>query len=221
MWNGAAEALNASPEPGSSAARGRNPGKVDRTGGAVDEGGSEQQYCGAKSADDEVLQRRLQAAEPVAIDRAEDVQADREPLQRQEERHQVVRAGEEHHSGSRSRKKRVVLADVILTPALAIRDRRRNQTRAGNDDRSQFRETVTAEGVHDDTVSLCRLHVERNRETECCRVPDRAQRCSHGLACRRRGKDSAQEGKRRGRQQRIDWREREPVDVRPWDHLKP
>ena len=175
-------------------ARGRNPGKVDRTRCAVDQRRSEQQNCGAEAADDQVLQRRLQAAEPVAIDRAEDVQTDREPLQRQEERHQVVRADEEDHPAAGCCKERVVLADVILAPALAIRDRDRDQTRAGDDDRSQLREAVAAEGVHDDTVSVCRLHVEGHREAERRCVAERAQRCGHGLARATGGKDSAEEG---------------------------
>ena len=102
-------------------AGGCDPGKVERTGGAVDERGSEQQHRRAESADDEVLQRSLEAAEPVAIDGAEDVEADREPLQPQEEGDQVVRADEEHHPASGRREERVVLADVILAPALAIR----------------------------------------------------------------------------------------------------
>src|SRR5438093_996576 len=125
-------------------AGGRDPGKVERTGGAVDECGPEQQHGGAEPADDQILERCLEPAEPVAIDRAEDVERDREPFQREEQGHQVVRADEEHHPASRRREERVVLADVILPPALAIRDGCCEQPRARDDDRGQLREAVTA-----------------------------------------------------------------------------
>ena len=191
MWNGAAEALNASPamimaRPKTSSASCSGPRRQSRQSRShpsrrrpaprrTAEGGAE-------AADDQVLQRRLQAAEPVAIDRTEDVQGDREPLQRQEQRHQVVRGDEEHHSAAGRREQRVVLADVVLAPALAIRDRDREQTRAGDDDRSQLREPVAAERVHDDTVSVCRLHVEGDREAERRCVAERAERRGHSLA---------------------------------------
>src|SRR6267143_1343406 len=73
----------------------RDPRKVDRPGGAVDERRPEEQHGRAEPTDDQVLERRLQTAQPVAVDRAEDVQADRKPFQGQEQRQQVVRTDEE------------------------------------------------------------------------------------------------------------------------------
>ena len=122
MWNGAAEALNARPariiaspttNSGSSGA-GRLADRVEAelAGRAVDERRAEEQDRRAEGADDQVLEPRLERALAVGVERAEDVERDREPLEAEEQRHQVPGLDEEEHPGAGGREQRVVLADV-------------------------------------------------------------------------------------------------------------
>src|SRR6266542_108306 len=101
MWNGAADALKPSPQI-SIARPKRRSASLSRPAAAIP----------AKSR------------WPVAVDRAEDVERQREPLEPEEERHQVVRGDEEGHPGAGRREQRVVLADVVVARALAVGDPR-------------------------------------------------------------------------------------------------
>ena len=92
---------------------------------AVDERRAEEQRRRADRADDQVLEPGLERADEVDVDRAEDVERDREPLEPEEERHQVRRLDEERHAGARGREQRVVLGDVL---ARASARRRRCST---------------------------------------------------------------------------------------------
>ena len=60
-------------------------------GRAVDERPAEEQRRRADRADDQVLEPRLERAGQVDVDRAQDVERDREPLEAEEQRHQVRR----------------------------------------------------------------------------------------------------------------------------------
>src|SRR6266542_4140691 len=204
MWNGAAEALNPSPAISIASPKSKSASCPRR---AVDECGPEEQYGGTEAADDEVLEARLEPGEAVAIDAAEDVEADREPFESQEERHQVVRPGEERHPGACRCEQRVVLRNVFVARALAIRDCRREQARPSDDDPGQLGEAIAADRIGDDAVSLRRPDVERDREAEGNRVPERAEDGSGGLPRRARDEDRAQQRERRGSKERVDGRE--------------
>jgi len=109
------------------------------------------------------------------------VEADREPLEPEEERHQVVGADEEQHPAAGCGKERVVLA-VVLAHALPVGDRGGEQGRAREDDARQFGETIAAERIHDDAVPVRRFDVERDREAGGGRITERAERGCDGPA---------------------------------------
>ena len=117
MWNGAADALKPMPamiiaRPSTSSASPERlccptacaiSSKPMRPRRAVHERRAEEQRRRAERADDQVLQPGLERALAVVVDRAHDVERDREPLEREEQRHQVRRADEERHAGERTR----------------------------------------------------------------------------------------------------------------------
>ena len=87
--------------------------------------------------------------------------------------------------------------------------------------RRELGETIAAERVHDDAVPVRRLDVERDREADCGRIAERAERGCDRPAQRARDEHRREERERRGGEQAVDPGEREPVDVRPVNHLKP
>src|SRR3990172_186399 len=138
MWNGAAEALKAMPariianpatnigSPAASPSRiafKPTPGPpgglrvADRVEAQlarrpVRKRGAEEEDRRAEAADDQVLEPGLQRRVPVRVEGAEDVEDDREPLEAEEEGHQVPGLDEEEHPGAGGREQRVVLAHV-------------------------------------------------------------------------------------------------------------
>jgi hypothetical protein len=68
----------------------------------------------------------------VRVHRAEDVEGDREPLEPEEERHQVRGGDEEDHASGRRREQGVVLADVVA-PLVAPGDEHGQDARPGDD----------------------------------------------------------------------------------------
>ena len=125
MWNGAAETLNARPARIIASPARRNAssvgsavgdlGEADLAGRAVDERGAEEEHRRAEAADDQVLEAGLERGGALGVERDEDVEAEREPLEPEEERHQVLGAHEEDHPRAGSREQRVVLAVVVAT----------------------------------------------------------------------------------------------------------
>ena len=67
------------------------------------------------------LSAGLERLLPVRVERDEDVERDREPLEPEEERHQVPGRDEERHPAAGGGEQRVVLADVVAAP-VAPRD---------------------------------------------------------------------------------------------------
>ena len=144
MWNGAAEALKAKPaiiiaRPSTSSESWVSLAaailsKLSWPGRAVDERRAEEQRRRADGADHEVLQPRLERADEVDVDRAHHVERDREPLEPEEERHQVRRLHEERHPGARGCEQRVVLGDVLLAHPLAVGDEHGDEPAARDDD---------------------------------------------------------------------------------------
>ena len=98
-------------------------------GRAVDERRAEEQRRRADRADHEVLEPRLERADQVDVDRAQHVERDREPLEAEEERHQVRGLDEERHAGAGRREQDVVLGDVLLAHRLAVGDEHGDERR--------------------------------------------------------------------------------------------
>ena len=73
-------------------------------GRAVDERAAEEQDPRAEASDDEVLEPGLERLAAVRVERAEDVERDREPLEREEHRHQVRRPRRRTPSRPRTRR---------------------------------------------------------------------------------------------------------------------
>ncbi len=111
----------------------RDAGEVGGPGAAVDEGHPVEQGRRAERADDQVLEPRLQRLLAAEVGRAEDVEGDREGLDRDEEGDQVLRLGQQHHPQHRAEQQRVVLARAgLLDRGLAHREqhgRRRRRRR--------------------------------------------------------------------------------------------
>ncbi len=153
-------------------------------------------------------------ADPVDLDRAEDVEADREPLQAEEERHQGRRLDEEDHAAATGREQREVLADVLAARSLSVRDPDRQEAGAGHDQLRQRAVPVAHDRVGDLVGRVGALPVEEpggdagTDEPE--RADDRAED-AHGSA---RDEHGAEEREPGGGEQRQRRREREPVDGR-------
>ena len=106
--------------PGHVARRGRrvppvseqllDPVELGRAGHAVDQAQAEEEERRRHRAVDEILEPRLRRAPPGFFECRAEVQADRHRLERQEERDQLLRGGQEHHSDRRPEQKREVLA---------------------------------------------------------------------------------------------------------------
>ena len=83
---------------------------LHRAGEAVGQRDAVQEEAGGERAEQEVLERRLLAEQPApAGQAAEQVQRQREHLERDEQREQVVGGGEQHHAADREHQQRVDL----------------------------------------------------------------------------------------------------------------
>ena len=109
---------------------------------------------------------RPASSEPhdVDLDRAEDVEADREPLEPEEERHQVGRLDEEGHARPGRDQKGVVLADVVLAHAGRVRDEHGEQARAHDEDLRERGVAVAVDRVCDLEAAVRGLDVDESRE---------------------------------------------------------
>ena len=114
-------------------------------GGAVDERRAEEKRCRPHRADDEVLETGLQRPDQVDVDRRQHVERDREPLETEEERHQVRRLHEERHAGACRSEQRVVLGHVFVAHLLPVRDEHRSGAAARKD---HLRECAPAVAIH-------------------------------------------------------------------------
>ena len=186
---------------------------------SVDERGAEEERRRADGADDQVLQARLERADQVDVDRAEGVEADREPLERQIQRHQVRGLDEERHPGRRRGQQRVVLGDVLVAPALPIGDEDGHAARACDQDLRERRPTVAEHRVVHERGPVRALHVEQDGEDERRHEAEEADEGGDDPADRppREHRHHQEEAGRA--EQGEHRREREPVDVRLDDHL--
>src|SRR5581483_2176432 len=188
---------------------------------AVDERRAEEQRRRADRADDEVLQTRLERPDQVDVDRRQHVERDREPLEPEEERHQVRRLDEERHPGACGGEQRVVLGDVLVAHPLAVGEEHGDGAGAREDHLGERRPAVAEDRVVDDRRPGRRLRVDDHREREGDHEAREADQGGERLAddARRQHRDHQQEPG--GADERERRRDGEPVDVRLLDHLPP
>ena len=94
--------------------------EVHRAGVAVDQRDAVEEEAGGEGAEQEVLHRRFLAEQaPAAGQAAEQVEREREHLERHEHREQVAGGGEEHHPADREQQQRVDLG-VVEAGGLAL-----------------------------------------------------------------------------------------------------
>ena len=87
--------------------------ELHRAGEAVDQRDAVEEEAGGEGAEQEVLERRLLAQQPPATGQpAEQVEREREHLERHEHREQVVGRGEQHHAEDREHHQREDLGVV-------------------------------------------------------------------------------------------------------------
>ena len=226
MWNGATEALNASPARiiasptrrigSSTRSRARVASSICReaelAGRSVDERRAEEQHGRAHPADDQVLEARLERADEVDLDRAQDVEADREPLEAQEERHQVPGLDEEGHARAGRGQERVVLADVLLPHPGGVGDADRQQARAHDDHLGERGEAVAARRLGDDQLRVGALDEEDDGRGERADEAEAADERRERPEQPARGEHGREQADRRRAERDQRGREREPVD---------
>ena len=151
------------------------------------------------------------------IERAEDVEGDREPLESEEERHQVARRDEERHARAGGGQQRVVLACVVA-PVLAPRDEHRQRAGAGDDDRGERAQPVARERLGDQCPALGALvEDDRSEDARGDEAGERGEGCE-AAAYPPRHEHAAEERDTGRAEQRQSRREREPVDLWSRDH---
>ena len=192
--------------------------EFELSGRAVNERGAEKQHSRADTADDQILEPGFEGADEVHVDRAEDVKRDREPLEPEEERHQVVRLDEEAHPRARGREQGVVLGDIVLTDPLGVGNEDGEDAGACHEDGGERAEPVPRDRVADLERGVPAAPVDDACEDtagdeagdggESGERPPPGARDEHG-------EHEADRGRAEHRQL---GRERQPVDVRGIDH---
>ena len=99
----------------------RDAGEVGRAGRAVDERDAVEEHRRRERAEQEVLEAGLLRREAPAVERGEHVQRDRQDLERQEDRDEVVGRRHQHHAGGRAEHQREVLGPLEVL-ALQVAD---------------------------------------------------------------------------------------------------
>src|SRR5947208_682095 len=199
--------------------RGGDPVEGELARRSVHQCGAEEQYSRAEAADDQVLEPCLERAFELAVDRAEDVERDREPLEPQEERHQVVGGDEEAHAGAGRRQEGVVLGDVLVAHPLGVGDADREQARARDDHLRERAEPISPDRVGDHAVHVGGVNVDHDRVDECAGKAQRRCERAEIAAVLPRQQDGADQREAHGPEQHQLRCEREPVDVRTRDHF--
>ena len=165
------------------------------------------------------LRPGLERAHEVDLDRAEDVEADREPLEAEEERHQVGRLDEEGHARPGRDQKGVVLADVVLAHAGRVRDEHGEQARAHDEDLRERGVAVAVDRVCDLQAAVRGLDVDESRERRSDDEAERAEERGEGPQDPARHERAREQADRGGAERGQRGRDREPVDGRGVDHL--
>ena len=148
----------------------------------------------------------------VDLDRAEDVQADREPLEAQEEGHQVPGLDEEGHARAGRGEEGVVLADVLLAHAGRVGDADREQARRHDDQLGERGEPVAADRLGDDQLRVRALPVDERGHDEGADEAQRADERGEGPQQPARGEHRREQADRSRGERDERGREGEPVD---------
>ncbi len=127
-------------------------GEVGRAAGAaVDERRAVEQRRRPDRADDQVLEPRLERLRPRAVRAAEDVERDREQLEGDEERDQVLRCGEQDHPEHRAEQESVALPEPgLLGGGVAELHRHDQRRRRDHDQPDRQRQAVATKGAGDE-----------------------------------------------------------------------
>ena len=136
----------------------RDAREVGRPRRAVDEGQAVEQGGRADRADDEVLQPRLERGRAAHLGRAQHVERDREQLEPEEQRHQVLRRDEHPHARGRGQQQREVLAVRRLARRHRAPGQQHRRRAAGAEHEGEHdREVVEAQGAGDEVLLLAVL----------------------------------------------------------------
>ena len=192
----------------------RDLSEAELAGGAEDERRAEQQHGRAEAADDQVLQARLERADEVELDRAEDVERNREPLQPEEERHQVVGLHEERHTAAGRRQQRVELGCVRPARAAAVGDPDGQDPGSRHDQLGERAEAVAHHRVGDHRLRVRALPEQQGRGDERAGEGAGGQEGGERGLRPARDEDGGEQDGARPREQDERGREREPVDRR-------
>ena len=164
---------------------------------------------------DQVLEARLERRSSVDVDRAEDVQRDREPLERRGTASSGCGLEQEAHAGGGRGEQRVVLGDVRAAHRSRVRDEHgeRRRRRAMNRRRQRRGGRARSRRRRTRRVRRCgrRRSPRRRRPHEARERDERAEIAARASAGTSTAASSADGGRGEQRQRR---REREPVDVR-------
>ena len=134
--------------------------EVGVAGGAVDQRQPVQQRGRAHRADDQVLQAGLQRGGAARLGGAQHVQRDRQQLQADEQRDQVLGAGQDDHAQDRAQQQGHVLARAGLARHVgAHRQHDRGQAHHEEQQAQQQRQGVDGQRAGDDRVAVARLPV--------------------------------------------------------------
>ena len=137
----------------------RDPREGRLAGRAVDEREPVEQRRRADRADDQVLQAGLQRRLPAHVGRAEDVERDRQQLEAQEQRDQVLRRAQHGHPHDRREQQRVVLALAGLLGRVVAQQ----QQHGGDapDDEERLRNIARSSTASaPETIDLCSPHCQ-------------------------------------------------------------
>ncbi len=185
-------------------------------GAAVDEGRAVEQGRRADRADDQVLEPRLERLRARAMRAAEHVERDREQLEGDEERDQVLGLREQDHPEHRPEQQRVRLAEAgLLGGGIAELERDHERRRGDHDQADRQREPVAAERAGDE-VGVGLAELPDHQPGGGAEGQQRQRRGQPAPAARPDQPDEEDDDD--PRDERDDRRERRVVDVRGVDH---
>ncbi len=182
------------------------PGVVGGAGGAVDQRQPVEQRGGPDRADHQVLEPGLQRGGPAHLGGAQHVQGDRQQLEADEQRHQVLRSGQQHHAEDRAQQQREVLAMARLGGRpVAQRQHHCHQPGHVEQQREEQRQDVDGQRALDDGRAVARIpvgdrepagreqrgHRQQRHQRPLCEPSRRAGRPAAPRRCRRPGRRRA------------------------------
>ena len=189
-------------------------GERRRAGGAVDERQSVDERGRADRADHQILQPRLQRTLAPVFRGAQHIQRDREQLEADEQRHQILRRDEHGHAEHAEQQQRVVLAVAgRLRRASAQRQQHAGDRRNGEDHVEHERQVIDRQGAGDDRRRVVEAadgdHHERGQQ----RDRDERHHPPAGCGVLAAAQQADEQHDHRAAAQDAERHERRPVDV--------